>query len=444
MRATLAGSGPVCCLHAVMSLDRTSSDVVVVGAGAAGLAAARTLRARDLGVRVLEAKKRIGGRAWTDTETFGVPLDWGCHWLHSASINPFTTMADEWGCAYRTGSVRRRVHTGTSWETDAEYEERIRFLRRCWDTVGAAGEAGRDVSVADVTERDHRWTPVFDFWVTVTSGFEPQYVSTLDLARYRDTGENWPLEDGYGALVARLGEGLDITLGTRVHRIDWAGPRVRVHTSRGVLDAAAVIVTVSSGVLASGDIRFDPPLPAWKLAAIEAVPLGQANKIAFQLPGNPLGLPAHGHALPGGTAPATAAFQVRPFGRDLLVGYVGGYFCLELERAGEEAMIAFGLERLVEVFGSDVRRHVTRAACSHWGTDADIRGGYSCAPPGAADRRTDMATPLAERVYFAGEACSADFFSTAHGAYLSGIAGAEAVVRALRKDFDETTRGAHS
>lgn len=414
-----------------MSGGSGSVDVVVVGAGAAGLAAARTLREGGCRVALLEAAARIGGRAWTDTETFGVPLDWGCHWLHSASINPFTRLADRWGFSYRRGAVQGRVHLEGRWDSEAERAERAGFVRRGWEAIAAAGRAGRDVAAAEVIEREHRWSAVFRFWISVMTGLDAEEVSTLDFSRYRDTGENWPLQEGYGALVARYGRGLAVRLRTPVRRIDWRRRPLRIETARGTLRSAAVIVTVSTGVLAAGDIRFDPPLPARRLEALEGVPMGQANKVAFALDGAG-DLPEHGHALSAAGAPRTIGFQIRPFGRDLVVGYVGGAFCLELERAGAAAMIDHAREQLVAMFGSGLGRRITAGACSRWGEDPLVRGGYSCARPGAAERRRELGTPLGAQVFFAGEACSAEAFSTAHGALQSGIDTAREVLAMLR------------
>jgi monoamine oxidase len=406
-------------------------DVVVVGAGAAGLAAATTMRAAGLSVAVVEAKNRIGGRAWTDTATFGVPLDWGCHWLHSADVNPFTPMADAWGYTYRRGAAWGRLHDGGRWESEAEHDERMAFYRSGMAAVEAAGEAGRDVSVAEVTERSHPWSGMFDFWMSVMSGFEPPHISTLDLARYRDTGENWPLAEGYGALVARYGAQVEVTLAAPAQRLRWGGSDVRVETPRGTLTARAAVVTVSTAVLAAGRLRFEPALPEWKLAAVGAVPLGYANKVALAFDRDVFGFPPTSSAVCGRDAPRTMLFQIRPFGRNLAVGYVGGHFCRELEQAGEEAMVDFAREQLVVMFGSGLVRHLVNSACVRWGLDPDIGGGYSCARPGQARHREDLVRPLGNRVFFAGEACSAEFFSTAHGAYLSGLAVGRRVAECL-------------
>lgn len=407
-------------------------DVVVVGAGAAGLAAAKTARGEGLSVALLEAKGRIGGRAFTETHSFGVPFDHGCHWLHSASINPLTELADAYGFTYARDSLGEslRVHMGDRWATEAEAEERVAFRNRNDAAIQAAARAGRDIPIIEVTEHDARWTSVFDCWFAVLSSVDPEEGSTLDYASYRDTGEDWPVKEGYGALIARYGADVAVELDTPVERIDWRGRAIEVATPKGVITTRAVITTVSTGVLSSGQIRFDPPLPDWKRSAIEALPIGKVNKIAFQFDRDVFGSLETGSMAVFAPTSESVVFEIRPFGRALAIGHVGGRFCAALEEAGPAAMVDFALERLKTMFGAGIARHLVKTACTAWGGDPYIRGGYSAARPGHAHRRADLAAPIDDRLFFAGEAASIDSYATAHGAYLTGIAAAAAAAAA--------------
>ncbi len=425
-------------------------DVVVVGAGAAGLAAAKTAREEGLSVALLEAKGRIGGRAFTETHSFGVPFDHGCHWLHSASQNPLAELADAYGFTCARDSLAEsmaesiRVHMGDRWATEAEAEEQVAFRERNDAAIQAAARAGRDIPIIEVTERDARWTSVFDCCFTVVSSVDPEEGSTLDYANYRDTGEDWPVKEGYGALIARYGADVPVELDTPVERIDWRGREIEVATPKGVITTKAVIITVSTGVLSSGQIRFDPPLPDWKRSAIEALPIGKVNKIAFQFDRDVFGSLETGSMAVFAPASESVIFQIRPFGRALAIGHVGGRFCAALEEAGPAAMVDFALEKLKTMFGAGIARHLVKTACTAWGGDPYIRGGYSAARPGHAHRRADLAAPIDDRLFFAGEATSIDSYATAHGAYLTGIAAAAAAAAArspkgLKK---QTVRGA--
>jgi monoamine oxidase len=270
-----------------------SVDLVVVGAGAAGLAAAATARDLGLDVVVFEAMDRIGGRAHTDHQTFGVPWDRGCHRLHSASINPMRELADRYGFRYQRARTPWRPREGDRWAIDAEERSRDEILESFYADVLAAGNAGRDVPVASVVDAADPLYPLFETSIHAEWGVPPDEASTLDAVRYRDTNEDCPVQDGYGALVARHAEGGPVELSTPVWRIDWSGPRVKVVTADGTVETGAVIVTVSTNVLSAGLIGFEPALPAWKLDAAAAVPLGRANKVAFGIAGRHLGVDGH-------------------------------------------------------------------------------------------------------------------------------------------------------
>ena len=422
----------------------TDTDVAIVGAGAAGLAAARTLR--DLGVPfvLLEASHRIGGRAYTEEVSPGVPFDLGCHWMHSASLNPFVAIADSFGFHYNTQGISRRIRLDGAWASETVQEERDAFFERNLDLIAQAGERGRDVAIAEATERDSRWTAPFDYFISLMASADADRVSTLDYHNYNDTGENWPLKEGYGALVARFGADVPVTLNAAVARIDWSAETLRLTAPRGEVRAKKVIVTVSTGVLGGGHIRFDPPLPGAKQEAIAALPLGNHNRICLVYDRDVFGADhPHGATLLNqGSEPM--GFSIRPFGYDYVVGFTGGRFADWLERAGVEASVDLAKENLKRAFGADIVKHVARHSVTAWRGDPWVRGAYSAALPGQAHQRARLAEPLDERLYFAGEAASPDFFSTAHGAHLTGIRAARAAASSLGREQNVETDAADS
>ena len=412
-------------------MSRAAVDLIVVGAGAAGLAAVRRARELGLSVIVLEAKDRIGGRAHTEA-AFGVPWDRGAHWLHNTACNPFVRFADAFGFAYEPAPAPRRVWAD-GWADAALEAELDAYYARAFAAVVAAGAAGLDVPAALVIPPHPRFRAMFDTLLAAFAGVDPDRLSTRDYARYENEGGNWRVVDGYGALLARYGEGLPVTLGTPVLRIRWGGRDVSVETGRGILEGRTAVVTASTSVLAAGGIGFDPPLPARKQEALAAVPLGAANKVAIGLAPGRFG-PEDCYRLHiEHRSPQACLFEFRSFGRDLAQGYLAGRFAAELEAAGAAAMADFAVGQLVEVFGTGLRKHVRGVATTAWCGDAEIRGGYSCALPGQADLRRRLAEPLAERVFFAGEACSLAAYGTVHGAALTGTATAEAIASELQR-----------
>jgi monoamine oxidase len=405
-------------------------DLIVVGAGAAGLAAARRAQALGLAVTVLEAKDRIGGRAWTDTRSLGVPWERGANWLHDAERNLFRRYADEIGFAYDRKSAERRLWSG------GRFDPALRaalddYGAAAFAAVEAAGAAGQDVAAAAVIPPDPRFGRLFAPWFAALNGIEAERMSTLDFARAAFDGGNWRLEAGYGALLAQYGRGLAVELQTPARRIRWGGQGVRVDTPGGSLEAAAALVTVSTNVLASGRIAFEPPLPPARQEALAAIPTGHAAKVALAFTHNVFGLEAPAFLRIDHPQHAALIFEMRPFGRELAIGHLAAHWAAEAEAAGPEAMAEAAMAALVHVFGSDVRKALRAFATTAWSSDPDVLGGYSCALAGKAHLRPLLAEPLGERLFFAGEACSLHAYGTAHGAAETGIAAAEAVARRL-------------
>lgn len=419
-----------------MSDGNDVQDVVIVGAGAAGIGAAKQAAAEGLTYTVLEANPRIGGRAITDPRPFGLPWDVGCHWLHSASKNPFTKLADEYGFRYFSGRPETRLLLDGVEITDRKAEVDA-YEETAYHAALRAGENGEDVAVADVVDRESPYYGRFNMSIRAEWGASPERTSTLNVSGYEAayTGEDWPVEDGYGALVARHAAGIPVQLATPVTRIEWGRSPIRVHTLRGVIETRRVVVTVSTNVLADEVIAFDPPLPARKLEAARNVPLGRANKVGILLDdGCELGVDGHGGALIWSSSdPATGlAFQLRPFGWDFANAYIAGDLCGDLERAGEAAMTDYALANLRALVGSGIDRHVRATAVTRWESEPYIRGAYAVARPGHGNDRAVIREPLEDRVWFAGEALSEEWFSTCHGAYLSGREAVTAASGSLR------------
>jgi len=405
-------------------------DVAVVGAGAAGVAAARRLLALGRTVQVLEARERAGGRAHTVMTAAGFPIDLSCGWLHSADRNPWAAIARELGFAIdetQPGWGERLVRAGFS-RADQEdwFRSREAFYARLED-----GAEGPDRPAREFLEPGNRWNGLLDAISTWANGAELDRISARDNRRYEDTGVNWRVLEGYGALVERHAAGLPIKFLAPVGLVDRSGQAVKLEAASGALRARAAILTVPPSVVAAGNIRFVPELPAEKRAAAEGLPLGVDNKLYFSLAGEWPEIGANWHIAGSVERTATASYQLKPHGRLLVEMFSGGKLALELERAGAAAMADFGRAELAKFFGAKFARALKPLAASAWGDDPFARGSYSYALPGHADDRAGWAAPVDGRLFFAGEAASPDFFSTTHGAYLSGIAAADAADAAL-------------
>jgi len=405
-------------------------DVAVIGAGAAGIAAARRLAgAGGVSVLVLEGRNRPGGRAWT-VDAGGCPADLGCEWLHSADRNVLVPLAERLGLALdrrRPDWTTRLSRSGESKEAEADW---IREREAHYWAIHRAALAPEDRPASTVLEPGGRWNALFDATSTWANAVELEELSVKDNDRYESTEHNWRVRTGLGSLFVALAEGLPIAFDTAVSRVAHDGGRIRLATARGTVSAARVIVAVPSSAIAGEHLVFDPKLPE-KVAAASGLPLGLANKLFLRLDGTLPDDEGELFLVGSTTRRETMSYQVRPLGRPRINCFFGGRFAAQLERDGIAAMAAFATDELAGLFGNDIRRQLTPLAASGWRGDPFARGSYSYARPGHADDRARLASPVDNRLFFAGEACSPHFFSTAHGAYETGTAAAEAALASL-------------
>ncbi len=406
-------------------------DVVVVGAGAAGIAAARRLVDAGLEVMLVEARDRVGGRAWTIAAPGGFPVDLGCGWLHSADRNVWREIAEARGFGIdRTPPPWSRpvLPKGAPGAEQKEFGEAIWKFR---STLDEFPEGIPDRSAASFLPSGGKWNPLLDAVSTFYSGAELERVSARDLARYDDTGVNWRVVEGYGALIAGYAAGLPVTLGAEVLHIDRRGQRLAIETTTGTLACRAVVVTLSSNIIAESGSLFLPALPA-KVAAAANLPLGLADKLFLGLDGADE-FQEESRAFGRMDRTATAAYHFRPFGRPEIEAYFGGRLAAELESGGPDAFWDFAVAELTGIFGSAFAARLHRLGEHRWGKDPFARGSYSYALPGHADDRAVLAAPVEGRVFFAGEATSRADYSTAHGAYLSGVRAADEAIAVLTR-----------
>ncbi|MBL8568066.1 MAG: FAD-dependent oxidoreductase [Phreatobacter sp.] len=418
VRAQRAGSGP------------SEVDVVVIGAGAAGIAAARKVAAAGRSVVVLEAKDRPGGRCVTDTMTFGMPMDLGAHWVHAPADNPLVPLARAAGFGLYDDAARQRLVIKGRNPREGEWEAFASALTRTQRAILEAGEAGREVALSEVVPGDLRdWRPTIDFlkgpW---DSGKEIGEISCVDYYNALETQDLF-CRQGYGAILAKLAEGLPIRLATAVTRVDWSGRGVNVETPAGTIRGRAAVVTASTAVLASGAIRFAPAIPRRQLDAIQALSCGAYEHLIVHLPDNPMDAkPDQAFVVKADTA-ATAKALARIGGSDWWYLDIGGRFARDLAAAGPAAMKAFAAEFIGNEFGPHARRAMGDVHITSWTTDPFIRGAWSVAGPGATPQRLRLAEPVGQRILFAGEATDEGLWGTVGGAWASGERAADQALR---------------
>jgi monoamine oxidase len=383
-------------------------------------------------VIVLEARDRVGGRGHTITAAPGIIFDLGCGWLHSADQNAFVKIAE--GLDFEIDRTlppwRDRIAVGTAFPPEARADF-IRSLDEFFDRLEQAAEGGVDHPASLYLEPGNRWNPMIDAVSTYINGCETDRLSILDFDAYQDSNINWRVRRGYGALMAAYGEALPLALNCEVTLIDHSAKRLRIETSKGTLLADKAIITVPTNLIAQEAIRFSPALPE-KVDAAASLPLGLADKVMLALDGAEH-LPADGNLRGATMRTEMGTYHLRPFGQPCVEGFFGGRFAQALEDAGDGAIAAQAIDEIVSFLGSDFRRKLKPLKESRWAHDPFARGSYSHALPGHAGKRAVLAAPVDGRLFFAGEATSPNFFSTAHGAHDSGERAAKEVMGAKGK-----------
>jgi len=396
-------------------------DVVVIGAGAAGLGAAKALRAAGRSFVVIEAMDRIGGRAWTTRDDFGIPFDIGCAWLHAADRNPFMAdaQAHGWTLHHHDAGIDHLYFDAekAGAEEMAKLAEAEALL-----VASIAAHDGPNDRLSDLIENCHFLRANATYSGPMDFAKDSDEISIADYQAAEDLDPNYFTLEGFGALIHRWGADVPVTLNCPARLLRWDGPGVLVETEQGTIRARAAIVTVSTGALAFDALRFAPALPVAHQEAIFDLPLGLLTKIPIRFNGSHLGLAAFDDLLIEGFAKHDLYFLCFPFDLDLMVGFVGGDFAWEMEAAGEAAALDYVAGKLVAIFGSDARRHMGKGRMTNWSGERWVRGAYASARPGRAGARQVLAEPVGERIWFAGEALASGLIQTAAGARLSGEA----------------------
>ena len=419
------------------------SDVVIVGAGAAGIGAAIRLKEKGFTCRILEAGNRIGGRALTDTTTFlgktgkAVPFDIGCAWIHRyREGDPFADWSRKLHFDTQAHDLSvSRLYYGTTPFSSLMVKMLGEDEKKFSELFGKSGDVAASSIIKD-------WQRPMDAAATYMGPMDMAVdfddLSTADFVAMADYDPNYLVREGYGTLVktVALMSGLDVSLATPVTAIDTSGPGVAVTTPRGTIRANAAIVTVSLGVLQSGAIRFAKPLPPEIQAAIGGIKMGLLAKIPLQIPGVSHylgGVGPYDNLLAESQGPDDIYFLAWPWDSDLMVGFVGGKFAWDLSRAGQKSAVDYAKAKLAGLLGSSVAKRVQRGLLTQWGTDKLSLGAYSAAAPGHHAARAALAQPVDGRLFFAGEATAPDgMFATCSGAYMAGQDAAEHIAATVK------------
>jgi len=409
----------------------SGTDIVIVGAGAAGIAAARRVAAAGRRFVLLEASDHIGGRCITDTTTFGVPYDRGAHWIYVPDTNPLTKVGPRRGIEVYPTPPSQKVRIGRRNAREGELED---FLAAQVRATRAIADAARkaDVPCVQALPNDLAdWRSAVEFVLgPFNTGKDLARFSTVDFSHAAERNAAAFCKQGFGALLAALADGIPVELSTPAASIDTRRG-VAVETPKGTIAARVAIITVPTNVIASGAIKFIPELPHRQIDAFGRLSLGSYDHIALELEGNPLGLESDDLVFEKSNDAHTAAILANISGTPLCLIDVAGSFGHDLSAQGEAAMVDFATEWLTRLYGGEIKKAIGRTHATRWNSQQWTLGGWSAAVPGGAAARRILAEPLNDVVWFAGEAAHETLWGSVGGAWESGERTAEAVLRKI-------------
>jgi len=423
--------------------------VLVVGAGIAGLAAARKLVDAGVSVIVIEARDRIGGRIWT-SRTLGLPLDLGASWIHGLRGNPIAALAKQANvaiapCNYESATAYDELGAPLDEKARLALEKRFAALMSGVDDLRE--QADTDAALATAIAKMRRKTQtgaqeqrMLDRMVNTL--VEHEYaapIERLSLLHWDDgkdesAGGDFLFPGVYDQMLPLLMQppapaiALDVRLSHVASLIAYSDEGCSVSTNRGVLTAARVLVTVPIGVLQAGAIAFDPALPPRKQQAIDRLGSGLLDKLYLQFDRAfwaPTHLLQRADAIHGRWAEFLNLQAV--LGKPVLLCFNAADYAQVLQSQTDAAVVADAMAALRQVYGATIPAPKGFLR-TRWAADPFALGSYSYLAVGSslADRDA-LAAPVAPHLYFAGEATHRDHAATVHGALLSGQAAAAAM-----------------
>ncbi|WP_448040233.1 flavin monoamine oxidase family protein [Bradyrhizobium liaoningense] len=408
------------------------ADIVVIGAGTAGIAAARRIMATGRKVIVVEAASQIGGRCITDSTTFDTPFDRGARWMYNPDTNPMIRLARSVGLDALPAPSGQKMRIGRRNARAGETEQFLAALVRANRAIDEAARGKLDTSCASVLPKDlGDWAGAAEFLLGASfAGKDLKELSAIDKGRAQDRNAAIACRQGLGTLIAKLGEQAPVALSTPASRIAWSNRDVSVETQAGKIAARAAILTVSTNVLTSGAIKFAPDIPKRTLDAASKLTLGSYDRIVLQLPGNPLGLSRDDTLIEQSNSTRTALMFANIGGSSLCSIDVGGSFGRDLSEQGEKAMAAFAKEWITKLFGSEAASAVQKTSVTRWNASPYVMGAMSASSPGGQLSRKTLGEPIGN-VFLAGEATHETLWGTVDGAWESGERAADAALRKI-------------
>ncbi|MBL4647295.1 MAG: FAD-dependent oxidoreductase [Rhizobiales bacterium] len=415
----------------------TDVDVIIIGAGIAGLTAAQKLQKLNYSVLVLEAKDHIGGRLKTDW-SLGAPFEIGAGWIHGPKGNPISKLAKNVGAkTFVTDDENFSVYAANGIEQDYnQILDKQHALEKLYQTIDDTFDDDQSLSraIKRVSPKSAK-DPALRWMQSAYTEFDTGGPLESLSAYYFDEDDTFDGEDvilttGYDEILTPLAEGLDIRLGHPVEKIEYeAGDGASVYVGGIEFEANFVICTCPLGVLQSGDIEFDPPLPKKITKSINHIGMGNVTKIAlkFEQAFWPVDTQYFG-LMTKEKGRWNYFLNYRTFSKqNILLGFSVGDYAQKAEQLSDQEMTADAMDAIRSMFGNRAP-NPSNARMTRWSKDPFTKGAYSYAKLGSKPADfDDLAQPIAKTLIFAGEHTNFKYHATTHGAHLSGLAAADII-----------------
>ena len=421
----------------LLSSESITYDVIIIGAGIAGLAASKVLKKNGISYIILEANNKLGGRAKRAPKNFGKWFDLGCSYLHNGDINPLVKILESKStpvCKSK-GDMFSVEKTNFLFNDLAASADKVMFIKKADEQfknkLSYAEKYDSDQALSWCLEEGSPLYPIFFNHLTGLNGIEPNFVSIKDYAKVKD-GPDFYIESGLANAIEKWGSGLKIRYNSTVHQVSWAENIIQVETKEALFKTRKLLVTTSTGVLSTNMINFSPSLPSYKIAAIHNLPMGILNKVGVLLKSRTFQITDEGWYVACSQDEKAKIFsimsyEIRTKPLNHIIIFFGGKEGKELENDPERFFTRIR-SVLSKTFGHAFQERIIKFIHSSWGLNDFTLGSYSYALPGTSNDRELLKKSLNKKLFFAGEATSDYYYGTCHGAYLSGIHAAEEII----------------
>jgi monoamine oxidase len=410
--------------------------VLVVGGGISGLATAKTLKDKGFKVTVLESREKIGGRS-SSNRTLGIAFDEGASWIHGATGNPITDLAQKAGMAtFETVEENRKSYDiGRVVRSSTVYDAAETELESIMKTLMKKGNATQSFeAIFNAQYPNYANNRLWKFLLSNHLTFETGDLDKLSSLLY-DEGEVFGgaeriATNGYDTIPNFLAQGLDIQLNQRVTHIDYSETKVKVIHNSKTTEADYVVVTVPLGVLKKSSIAFVPALPTTKQVAIQKLGMNCVNKFLLTWDTAFWDDVHYISYTPEARDKFNYFLNVKKFHPSVnaLMTFAYADYARQTETLTDAQITTEIMSHLRDMYGSGIPNPKNMLR-TKWQTNENAFGSYSYTTVGSEMRHfDDLAAEVNNKLFFAGEHTHIDYYSTAHGAYLSGLREAQKII----------------